>query len=454
MQISLRNILSRLVALALSLPAISAHATLVFFSGTTDPLSDPPWPDQLMLSLGIYNGAHCIWSANPNAEQTGVNSFNFSSTDAFHQYCLANHLVESITGAYIAGDSESQFGGQSAATVVQSVTNWLAALSNRLGGTTLYINYANEAILHHDANSGPFSTAFGGAGASGYDWLINLGKLVRQYFPTAHIGINDFNWESPGNDLPYNVINGSGPSQLPQWLAAIKILKAAGVIDWVGGEGYSLETVSSANLTAAINAVGALGVKIVFTEFSPDAYQGGNVDPSKVSADWQRLFPLLYTNPNVIGVIGPWDYRWSNTQNGGVGGSQFFVDDRTNPPTIEPVVAWLKSVIGTAVGGAPSPTPTPSVSPTPTPTATPTPSPTPSPTPTVPPRATPSPSSSPTPTPVPITTPIPSPGGTPPTPSPMPSPTPRTGLTYHRWENMLHRWVRTHPPVPDPFDAD
>src|SRR6516225_6389059 len=192
-----RNTLSLLGGLFLSL-AIKAQATLTFFAGTTYPPYDQPWPDQLMLSLQIYNGAHCIFSANPNAEQTGINSFNFTSTDLFHKYCLDNHLVESLTIAYIAGDSEAEFSGMDGPTVVQWVTNWLQAVSQRLAGTTLYLNFANEAVLHHDANSGPFSTAFGGAGASGYDWLINLGHLVRKYFPAAHLGINDFNWESPG----------------------------------------------------------------------------------------------------------------------------------------------------------------------------------------------------------------------------------------------------------------
>lgn len=412
---NLKNIASRLAALFFL--TIKASATLVFFSGTTDPLSDPPWPDQLMLSLGIYNGAHCIWSATPPSEQTGINSFNFSSTDAFHQYCLANHLVESLTGAYIAGESENWASGMSSTQIVQAVTNWLAALSNRLGGTTLYINYANEAILHHDANSGPYSIAFGGSGATGYDWLINLGKLVRQYFPGARLGVNDFNWESAGNDLPYG-----GPSQLNQWLAAVKILKDAGVVDWVGAEGYSLESVSSNNLTSAINQVGSLGVKIIFTEFSPDAYQGPNVDPAKVAQDWERLFPLLYTNQNVEAVIGPWDYRWSNTQNGGVGGSQFIVDDRTNPPTLEPTVAYLQGVIAAALGAQPSPTPTPTASPSATPSPTPSPSSTPTPSPT--PTATP--------------TPIASPSATPPIPAPTPSqPTPTPGARHHRHHRDL-----------------
>ena len=446
-----RNTLSLLGGLFLSL-AIKAQATLTFFAGTTDPPYDQPWPDQLMLSLQIYNGAHCIFSANPNAEQTGINSFNFTSTDLFHKYCLDNHLVESLTIAYIAGDSEAEFSGMDGPTVVQWVTNWLQAVSQRLAGTTLYLNFANEAVLHHDAGSGPFSTAFGGAGASGYDWLINLGHLVRKYFPAAHLGINDFNWESPGNDLPYNVINHSGPSQLPQWLNAIKILKTAGVIDWVGGEGYSLETVSSANLTAAINAVGALGVRVIFTEFSPDAYQGGSVDPNKVAQDWMRLFPLLYQNSFVEAVIGPWDYRWSNTQGGGVAGSQFLVDDRQNPPVIEPTVAYLRSVIKDAVGATPSPTPTPSVSPSasPSPTVSPSPSSSPSATPTPVPSTSPTPPL-PTPTPTPIGPPTPTPVGT---PTPSPSRAPAERLTYHRWEHMLDHWVKTHPPVPDPFDSD
>jgi GH35 family endo-1,4-beta-xylanase len=370
--VTMKTILTTIIGAILT---IGIHAgpngKLSFFGGVTDPNVNA-FPDTIFTSLGIYNQATAIYSDLQYAMQTGPNSFNWSSFDAMTSFCVSNNLKRTWYGMFAAAVTQPWLDGNglSGQALVTACTNFVAAAAARSPDIP-YINFCNEGILHSDA-SGTMQQAFGGAGATGYNWIINIGKLFRQYFPNARLGVNDYNFESAGNDLPYsdNGSYGNDVTQLPKMLNAIRILKQAGVIDWVGMEAYSLETVSSANLTSAFNQIGALGVNIILTEFSPDAYVGPGADPNKVSADWQRLFPLCYGNQYVIGVTGPWDYRWSNTQNGGIGGSQFFVDDRTNPYTIEPVVNYLRGIVPSVVNG-PSPDPRPTPVPAPTPTVKP-----------------------------------------------------------------------------------
>jgi hypothetical protein len=201
-----------------------------------------------------------------------------------------------------------------------------------------YINFANEPM--HGRPSGHVESALGGAGGTGYDWIIGIGQLYRRYFPKAKLGINDFRIESVANDLPYDHY-GTEQTMLPQFLEMVKALKAAGVIDWVGLESYSLETVSSENFTAALNQIGALGVTIILTEFSPDAFTVAS--PSKVLSDWQRLLPLAVANQYVIGITGPWTFRKS-VKYPGASGSQALVDDTVSPAQGSPTLSWLKSL--------------------------------------------------------------------------------------------------------------
>jgi endo-1,4-beta-xylanase len=321
--------------------ATVSQAALIFFGGVTDPLVNT-FPDTIFTGLNIWNGINANYSDLQAFVQTDANSFNWSNFDQVTSFAHANKLHRVWYGGYIGSNSltDNLFSslGLSGSALVAAETNFVAAAAAR--DQPEYINLCNEALTN---SSGAFQQAFGGAGATGVDWIINLSKLFRQYFPNAKLGINDLGFESVGSDLQY----GYGSSRLPALMPLFQALVNAGAIDWIGEEGYSLESASTSNLQASIQQIGTLGTHIVMTEFSPDAYAGPNVDPNKVMADWQRLLPIYAQSPVVWGVTGPWDYRWSNTQGGGVAGSEWIVDNLTNPFTNEPVVGWLQGYVPT-----------------------------------------------------------------------------------------------------------
>jgi GH35 family endo-1,4-beta-xylanase len=358
--------MKRIFSVFLLIWACSAKANLIFFGGINDP-NLGPFPDPMMWgsgSLHLYNAANTNYSDLQYAVQTDVNTFNWTAFDAMTNMCNTYGLqrmwyggcAASVTGPWLANFSWD------GPTIVQATTNWVKSAAARTQNIT-YINICNE--MWNDTTD-RFPQAFGGGGSTGYDWIINLSKLFRQYFPNAKIGINSLNYESAGNDLPYGTY-GQGGSNLSQFLPAARILAQAGAIDWIGMEGYSLECCSTANLQSALNQLGALTkpdgthIGIIMTEFAPDAYRC--VDPDTVNADWQRLFPIYYNSPYVWGVLGPWG--WRATWNWIAGGCYWFIDDRQSPAVVEPVVSYLQSVLPTAVGGGPAPTPTPTPTPGP-----------------------------------------------------------------------------------------
>ena len=341
--------MKKLLVLFLTLASASlSHANLKFFGGVTDPGIYPgqypfSWPDTLF-TQEPYNQATCQDSTLEYQIQSDVNAFDgptnlgWGPLDEFYSWTRSHNFIMTWYGGYGASVTDKWGDGRFSGKWVQAFTNWVSSAARHCPGVE-YINFANEPM--HGRPNGAFAQAFGGAGDTGYDWIINVGKLFRKYFPHSQLGINDFQMESTANDLPYGSNNGTGQTMLPQFLEMVKALRAAGVVDWVGLEAYSLETVSSAHLTAALNQIGELGVKIIFTEFSPDAYEVA--DPSKVLSDWQRLLPLVVTNRYVIGVTGPWTFRKSD--NGGVTGSQWIVDDTVIPARDSLTMTWLKSYL-------------------------------------------------------------------------------------------------------------
>ena len=338
------------------------EAKILFFGNATDPGLGLPtghpngypfvWPDTLYVSEGIFNEATCLDSDHEYQIQTGVNQFNgvlgegWQPLDKFYAWTRKHRYYYLWYGGFMAGP-----GNGPGTRSKEAFINWVTAAAGRAPGIE-YINFANEPI--HAGSAHPFARQWGGAGSTGYDWLINIGKLFRAKFPNAQLGINDFQQESSVDDLPYGP--GQNKTQLPQFLRMVKVLKDAGVIDWVGLEGYSLETVPSEHLSSALNQISQLGVKVIFTEFSPNAY---TANKSTQLANWQRLMSVILQNPAVIGVSGPWSFRKS--ANGGVSGSQWIVDDSANPASNQgvdnPTMTWLKTFIPSVVG-KPDPTQT------------------------------------------------------------------------------------------------
>jgi endo-1,4-beta-xylanase len=343
----MRKLLVLLFTLAF---ASISQAKLQFFGGVTDPglwSGQYPfsWPDTLFLRQP-YNQVTCQDSTSEYQIQTGVSEFRGISDlgwlplDQMYGWTRIHNYTFTWYGGFVAliSDWWPAKLGIKGSEVVKMMTNWVAAAGSRYPKIE-YINYANEPM--HAGPNGNMQQAFGGAGTTGYDWIINMGKLFRKYFPKSQLGINEFDVESVADDLQYGE-----PSRLQEFLSMVRALKAAGVVDWVGLESYSLETVPSANFTSAVNQIGALGVKIILTEFSPEAHKV-NVPEATKLADWQRLLPLAASNQYVIGVTGPWTYRKSD--NGGVNGSQWIVDDTVIPAKDSPTMTWLKSYLDSTI---------------------------------------------------------------------------------------------------------
>ena len=212
--------------------------------------------------------------------------------------------------------------------------SYLKALAPYIPAGTYEIA-ANEVlgVSTHQEVGDTLLNALGGPGVTGYDGLIALIKLERQYLPGALLGLNDFDvcdW-STGN--PPNTYNQQ------EAINVYKILAQNGAaLDWLGCEGYWGNFQpgggqSVAKYKAAIDLVGSQLVTtkgigapdtIAYTEFTP---YGGSGDFSTQQACWQAFLSMFAANQYVFGVTGPWEgFRRSNLFDA----NNWFHDDTNN----------------------------------------------------------------------------------------------------------------------------
>ncbi|MBX0290279.1 endo-1,4-beta-xylanase [Hymenobacter sp. HSC-4F20] len=225
------------------------------------------------------------------------------------------------------------------------ITEWFAAVAQRYPNLD-QIEVVNEATndLPLNGSTGPngpntpgsgagnYYEALGGAGTTGWDWVIKSFQLARQYFPNAQLLIND-----------YGVITSNANAQ--RYLGIINLLKDRNLVDGVGIQGHAFETrnIPAATLQANLDVLASAGKPLYITELDIDGVNSSNqLDDAVQLAEYQRVFPTLWTHPAVKGIT-LWGYRpghWRTAQ-----GAYLANADNTERSAL----AWLRTYVRATV---------------------------------------------------------------------------------------------------------
>ncbi len=190
------------------------------------------------------------------------------------------------------------------------------------------LEVANETLPNHNqpdnrkSDSGNYIKALGGAGSTGWDWVLEAFRLARQYFPHTKLIIND-----------YGITASSSATN--QYLKIIHLLQNENLIDGIGLQEHAFETASAplSVHSANLDALAATGLPIYITELDID----GPTDAQQL-ADYQRIFPLFWEYPGVKGVT-LWGFRpglWRDQQ-----GAYLINKDGSERPAL----TWLRSYV-------------------------------------------------------------------------------------------------------------
>ncbi|HTV17761.1 MAG TPA: endo-1,4-beta-xylanase [Polyangiaceae bacterium] len=185
---------------------------------------------------------------------------------------------------------------------LEEIDEWFAALAARYPDVEM-IEVVNEPL--HDPPSTPgngggnYINALGGAGATGWDWIVASFRMARQYFPTSELVLND-----------YSIINNTADTA--RYLQIIALLQAEDLIDAIGEQGHAFSTRGAVDVMQSnLDSLAATGLPIYITELDID----GPTDEVQL-LEYQRLFPMFWEHPSVLGVT-LWGYRpghWRTAQ--------------------------------------------------------------------------------------------------------------------------------------------
>lgn len=177
-----------------------------------------------------------------------------------------------------------------------------------------------------DPTGGGYINALGGAANNA--WIVKSFQLARQYFPAAKLMINEYSVENSA-------------TRAAAYAAIINQLKGLNLLDGVGMQGHAFSTAgqTAATINANIATLAATGVPLYVTEYDSDG-----LDDAVQLAEYQRVFPLFWENPNVKGVT-LWGYRpghWRTAQ----GAPLVNIDNSERPSLV-----WLRNYVQSTVLG-------------------------------------------------------------------------------------------------------
>lgn len=195
------------------------------------------------------------------------------------------------------------------------------------------IDVVNEAVSGHQQGTKYFAEALGGAGESGFDWIVKAFELAHERWPEAILIYNDF------NTFQWNT---------EQYITLVKAIRNAGApIDAYGCQSHDLTDCSFTKFQSSMTLLqNSLKMPMYITE-----YDIGTSDDNRQLQRYKEQIPYMWEADYCAGVT-LWGYiygaTWTTDGNSGIIKNG---EDR-------PAMTWLRDYMQTdAAKNAKSPFP-------------------------------------------------------------------------------------------------
>jgi endo-1,4-beta-xylanase len=261
------------------------------------------------------------------ATSADSSTWNWVGLDSSYNFAINNHLVFKDHNL-IWGNQQPAWitaAGFDSAHQVAAIEQWIRMVGRRYPHMNM-IDVVNEPLPGHAPPA--YAPALGGAGATGWDWVIWAFQKAREYMPAnTKLLLND-----------YNILNSS--ANTTALIKIINLLKTRGLIDGIGIQchRFELENTDTNLIKTNLNQLAATGIPIYISEFDL-----GNIGDTGTPNDatqlqlYQKYFPLLWQYPDVKGIT-IWGYiqgqTWQTTS--------YLV---RSDGTARPALLWLANYI-------------------------------------------------------------------------------------------------------------
>jgi len=241
-------------------------------------------------------------------------TFNWSSLDQIHSYAQSNNVIFKEHNFIWGSQQPSWVNSGNAQTAVQA---WMKAFCDRYPDTKL-IDVVNEPPPHTTPS---YIDGIGGAGASGYDWIVNAFKWARAACPNAILILNDYNIIEYGGDNAH-------------FIDIVTKIKAAGApIDAIGAQAHDAYRITTSTVKGFIDQLAATGLPVYITEYDiPIA------DDNQQKSIMQDQMTMYWNEPNVKSIT-LWCYIVGATWKANTGIQQ-------PDGTMRPAMTWLMDFLG------------------------------------------------------------------------------------------------------------
>ena len=222
--------------------------------------------------------------------------YNWSGLDAIYNYAGTVGIPFKEHTLVWGNQQPAWIASLDSAAQRAAVENWVLRVGQRYPATA-YVDVVNEPFNAPP----PYANALGGAGSTGWDWVLTAFELARQYCPSgAKLILNE-----------YNILQSN--SVTTNYLALINLLKERGLIDGIGVQGHYFEfrsDIGSSNpyvydietLKGNLKRLTDTGIPVYVSEFDIDE----PLDSNQL-AQYKIYFPIFWENPGVKGITF-WGY--------------------------------------------------------------------------------------------------------------------------------------------------
>lgn len=244
----------------------------------------------------------------------GQSSFSWNSLDKMYKYCQDNNILFKEHTFIWGAQQPSWVNNSNGETAVKA---WMKAFCERYPEVKV-IDVVNEPLHPQPA----YKEGIGGAGASGWDWIVNALKWAKEACPNAILVVNDY------NTIEYSGENG----RIISLVNAVK--KAGGPIDAVGCQSHDIAKVSQATMTSfGQKIIDQTGLPLHITEMDI-----GIQDDNQQATRMKEFVTWAWQHEKITGVTY-WGYIVGATWRDGTG---LMTDSGTKRPALTWLLDYLK----------------------------------------------------------------------------------------------------------------
>ena len=212
---------------------------------------------------------------------------NWSALDRIHQFARQTG-VRFKQHTFVWGSQQpSWLGSLSRAEQAEEVEEWIRLFCERYPDVEL-IDVVNEPPPH---TTPVYMQALGGAGASGYDWIVQSFKLARKHCPKAVLILNDYN----------NIEYGADNTRFINIANAVK--RAGAPIDAVGAQAHDAYKLPATTVKQLLDKLAdETALPVYITEY--DLNIANDAQQRQVM---EMQFPMFWKHSRVAGIT-LWGY--------------------------------------------------------------------------------------------------------------------------------------------------